>query len=223
MQQSNQQQNTPALLKAIELMLASPVSIRQMVQQTKEKYQRRHNKEFDEEALKNKVADRLISSYSTKAGISGGATALIGIIPGLGTVVEVFGGATADMALCLKYQVEMSMALASLYGHDIEQEADRKRYFIIAGLSTLNMESLKQGGEQAAKLFTKLLQRYLRNASFDTVKILFRKVSITLSKKALQKAIPFGIGAVIGFSSNKTITWVVGQRAKHFFASAPVA
>ena len=47
-------------------------------------------------------------------------------------------------------------------------------------------------------------------------------MSISLSKKALQKAIPLGIGAVIGFSSNKTLTWMVGRKAKTYFASAVV-
>ena len=222
MNQTDHHNSSPALLKALELILASPAVIKQKVKKTKEKFRLR-SKTMNEDALKEKVADKLITSYSTKAGLSGGATALIGVVPGLGTALELFGGATADMALCLKYQVEMSMALADLYGQDIESEADRKRYFIIAGLSTLNMETLKQGSEQAGKLFTKLLERYLREATFDTVRILFRKLSITLSKKMLQKAIPFGIGAVIGFSSNKTLTWLVGRRAKEYFASASMA
>lgn len=216
-------QHQPVLLKAIELILARPAEISKHVQNAKERYQQRFGKKLNEADLRDKLADKLIAAYSTKAGLSGGATGLIGIVPGLGTAVEIFGGATADMALCLKYQVEMSMALASLYGHNIELDSDRKQYFIMAGLSTINMEAVKQGGEQAAKLFSRMLQQYLKEATFDTVRILFRKVTITLSKKALQKAIPFGVGAVIGFSSNKALTWVVGQRVKTHFASASVS
>lgn len=221
MKQTNLHNSSPALLKALELILASPASIKQKVRKIKDGLRLR-DRVGGEEAMKAKVADRLIAAYSNKAGLSGGATALIGVVPGVGTALELFGGTTADMALCLKYQVEMSMALAHLYGQDIESEVDRKRYFIIAGLSTLNTETVRQGTEQAAKLFTKLLDKALREASFETVRVLFRKVSITLSKKMLQKAIPFGIGAVIGFSSNKTLTWLVGRRAKEYFASAAV-
>jgi len=221
MNETHQPNNSPALLKALELILAPPSVIKQKVKKTKERLRLR-NKTVNEDALREKVAAQLIASYSTKAGLSGGATALIGVVPGVGTALELFGGATADMALCLKYQVEMSMALADLYGQDIEGEADRKRYFIIAGLSTINTETVRQGSEQAAKVFTKLLERYLREASFDTVRVLFKKVSIKLSKKILQKAIPFGVGAVIGFSSNKTLTWLVGRRAKEYFASVAI-
>lgn len=223
MQQKEQHSNSPVLLKAIELILATPKEIKRNVLKAKQKARRPRNMMDTESEFNDKVADSLIASYSNKAGFSGGATALIGIVPGIGTAVELVGGATADIALCLKYQVEMCMALACLYGHDIETEADRKKYFIIAGLGALNTETVKQGTEQAARLFTKLVQRSLRNASFDAVQALFKKVSVTLSKKAIQKAIPFGIGAVIGFSSNKTLTWMVGKKAKTFFASAPVA
>lgn len=205
------------------MIVAKPAEISRKVQKAREKHRLPFGFPETESEARDKIADSLIAGYSTKAGLSGGATALIGVVPGVGTVAEIFGGATADMALCLKYQVEMCMALACLYGHDIESEADRKKYFIIAGLGTLNTESFKQGSEQAAKLFEKLVQRYLRDATFDTVRKLFRKVSISLSKKAFQKAIPLGIGAVIGFSSNKTLTWMVGRKAKTFFASAPIS
>lgn len=217
----NPEQQAPVLLKAIELILAKPAEIRKTVRTTKERFSKRHGKDLSEADLKDKLADRLIAFYSTRAGLSGGATAIVGIVPGMGTVVKLFGGTTADIALCLKYQVEMSMALADLYGHDIETEADRKRFYIIAGLSTINMEAVKQGSDQAANIFSRMVQRYLQQATAETIRILFRKVSITLSKKALQKAIPFGIGAVIGFSSNKALTWMVGQRVKTYFATGP--
>jgi uncharacterized protein (DUF697 family) len=214
------QKGKPALLKAIELILAHPSDIKRKVQRLKAKYLQRYSNTVNEPAINDWMADKLISTYSTKAGISGGATAFIGIIPGMGTAIEIFGGATADIALCMKFQIEMTMALADLYGQDIESEEGKRRHFIIAGLGTINMEAVKQGGEQAAKLFTRIVQRYVQESSFEAVRIIFRKVTITLSKRALQKAIPFGIGAIIGFTSNKTFTWVVGQRAKEFFASS---
>jgi hypothetical protein len=209
----------PAILKAIKLILANPASIKRKVLSLKEKYMQCAANDLHEHANRDRIADKLISIYSTKAGLSGGATALIGVVPGLGTAIKIFGGATTDLALMLKFQIELTMALADLYGQDIESEEDKKKYFIIAGLSTINLEAVKQGGDQASRLFTKVVKRYLQEATFDSVRILFNKVSITLSKKTLQKAIPLGIGALIGFSSNKTLTWMVGQRVKAFFAS----
>jgi uncharacterized protein (DUF697 family) len=222
MNDTRHSKDRPALLQAIELILANPMDIKRKVQRLKEKCYRRYGNTGHERVLNDRIADRLIGTYSTRAGLCGGATAFIGIIPGMGSAIEVFGGATADIALCMKFQIEMTMAIADLYGQDIESEAGKRLHFIIAGLGTINMEAVKQGGEQVAKVFTRMVQRYMQEASFDTVAILFRKVTITISKKALQKAIPFGIGAIIGFSSNKTVTWVVGQRAKDFFSSAAI-
>ena len=57
------------------------------MKKTKEKLRLRNDRPEDEEALKEKVADKLIASYSTKAGLSGGATALLGVVPGLVTAL----------------------------------------------------------------------------------------------------------------------------------------
>ena len=46
-----------------------------------------------------KVAKKIISNYSYLTAFIGGASALTGVIPGLGTVIASFGGATADAAL----------------------------------------------------------------------------------------------------------------------------
>jgi hypothetical protein len=216
---SKQDRNKPALLKAVELIVAKPSEIKQTIQKLEEKYHRRPGYQHNKETLNDWMANRVISSYSTKAGLSGGATAFIGIVPGVGTAIKVFGSTTADIALCMKYQIEMTMALAHLYGHDIETEAGKKRQFIVAGLGAINMEAIKQGEEKAAKAFTILVQRYLQDVTFGAINMIFKKASFSLSKKALQKAIPFGIGAAISFSSNKVLTKVVGQKAKLYFAS----
>ena len=52
------------------------------------------------------------------------------------------------------------------------------------------------------------------------MKEIFKKVGITFTRKAAEKAIPFGIGVVISFSANKGLTWYVGSKARDFFSSA---
>lgn len=218
-QNPNTPKANPTLLKAINLMLAGPKEIKEKVENLHKKYNQRYRNTVHPPEFNDWVTNHLILSYSTKAGISGGATSIVGIVPGAGTAIKIFGGTTADIALCMKYQIEMTMALAHHYGHDIESEIGRNRHFIIAGLSTIKMEVIKESSAQAAHFFSILANRYLRQATFDVVRVIFKKVSITLSKRALQKAIPFGIGAAISFMSNKLLTKAVGQRANAFFAS----
>lgn len=211
--------NKPILLKAIELVLADPVDIRNEALQLRDKYSFRYGAERTEEEIKSYTADKIISNYSYFTAFVGGATALTGVIPGLGTVLSAFGGATADAALSMKYQIEMTMAIATVYGHDITIEEEKRVCLLIAGLGAIN-EASKAGGKELGKSASvKMLQKYLQGATLTTVKEIFKKVGITFTRKAAEKAIPFGIGVVIGFSANKGLAWYVGGKAKDFFST----
>jgi hypothetical protein len=211
------EQDKPTLLKAIELVLANPKNIKQESLSLLEKIQSTYPGKSKKD-VKEIAAEKIISNYSYYSAFSGGATALTGIIPGLGTAVAVFGGATADAALSMKYQIEMTMALATVYGHDILLEEEQRICFIVAGLGAVN-EAVKEGGKSVgSKAFVKLVQENLKGATLLAVKEIFKKVGITFSRKALEKAIPFGIGVVIGFTANKGLTWYVGTKAQDFFS-----
>ncbi|WP_204304959.1 hypothetical protein, partial [Stenotrophomonas maltophilia] len=49
------------------------------------------------------------------------------------------------------------------------------------------------------------------------LKELFKKIGITFTRKALEKAIPFGIGVVIGSGANYALTKYVGNTARSWF------
>lgn len=219
MSNSNNDNDKPVLLKAIELVLADPKDIHREAQALLVKFQEAHRSKSETE-VRDLVAKKIISNYSYFAAFAGGATALTGVVPGLGTAIAAFGGATADAALSMKYQIEMTMALASIYGHNILLEEEKRICLIVAGLGAIN-ETAKEGGKAVgSKAFIKMTQQYLRGATLQAVREIFRKVGITFTRKAVEKAIPFGIGVVIGFSANKGLTWYVGSKARDFFASA---
>jgi len=215
MEQNNDRK--PNLLKAIELVLAEPAEIKKEALAIKEKYYNKYADSKTDTEIDGKIIDKIISNYSYFTAFVGGATALTGVIPGLGTAIATFGGATADAALSMKYQIEMTMAIATICGHNIEIEEEKRICLIIAGLGTIN-EAAKQGGKQVgAKAFKKMAQQYLKGATLQAVKEIFKKVGITFTRKAVEKAIPFGIGAVIGFSANKGLTYYVGTKVKDFY------
>ncbi len=221
MSKQNEQSNgndKPVLLQAIELVLANPAEIRKESLNLQKKYQQRFSDSKSDDEIIAMVADKIVSNYSYCAAFVGGATALTGIIPGLGTVIATFGGATADAALSMKYQIEMTMAIASVYGHNIENEEEKRLCLIVAGLGAIN-KAAKEGGKQiGTKAFVKMTQQYLKGTTLQAVKEIFKKVGITFTRKAAEKAIPFGVGVIIGFSANKGLTWYVGSKAKDFFA-----
>lgn len=217
----NNHEEKPMLLKAIELILANPVDIKNETLALKDRYNRRYANERDQSKIDCIIIDKIISNYSYYTAFVGGATALTSIIPGIGTVVSMFGGATADAALSMKYQIEMTMAIATVCGHDIEIEDEKKICLIVAGLGTIN-EAAKAGGKQAGtKAFQKMVQQYLKGATLQAVKEIFKKVGITFTRKAVEKSIPFGVGVIIGFSANKGLTYYVGTKVKDFYLIEP--
>ena len=207
----------PILLKAIETILADPAEIKRATIDLKEKFRKEYSDEPEEE-IKSLTADKIISNYSFYTAFVGGGAALPGVIPGLGQAVAVGGGAAADVALTMKFQIEMTMAIATVYDHNIEIEEERRLCLIIAGLGAIN-EAVKKGGKQVGtKAFIKMTQQYLKGSTLVAVKQVFRRVGVTFARKALEKAIPFGVGVIIGFSANKGLTWYVGKKAKDFFS-----
>jgi hypothetical protein len=205
------------LLNAVEFVLAKPEDIKRQTDAILNKYRKRYRSERDEEDVKEMVANKVIKNYSYMTAFSGGVTALAGVIPGLGTLASVTGGAAADIALCMKFQVEMVMALAHVYEHDILAEEERRLCFIIAGLGAINQATQKGAKEVGSKAFTKMVQQYLKGSSLAAVKEIFKRVGVTFTRKGLEKAVPFGVGAVIGFTVNKTLTWFIGIRARDYF------
>ena len=110
------------------------------------------------------------------------------------------------------------MALATVYGHDIEIEEEKRICLIIAGLGAANKAAKKGGEKLGTKAFARMLREKLKGATLVAVKAAFRKVGITFTRKTVEKAIPFGVGAVIGFGANKALTKYVGKKAKDFFS-----
>lgn len=211
-----QETDKPAILKAIEMIVAKPEDVREEAQALLAKFGKKHPTKSEDE-IAGLAADKVIANYSYFAAFAGGATALSGVIPGIGTAVAVGGGATADVVASMKFQVEMTMALATVYGHDIRNEEMKRICYIVAGLGAMS-EAAKEGTKAVgSKAFINLVEQYLKGATLQAVKEVFKKVGIEFTKKALVKAIPFGVGVVIGFSANKGLTWYVGSKARDFF------
>lgn len=208
----------PKLLQAVELILAKPDNIKHESLQLMEKFRKSHPDKQESE-IRHIASEKIISNYSYYAAFTGGTTALTGVIPGIGTAVAIGGGASADAVACMKFQIEMTMALATVYGHDILIEEEKRICYIIAGLGAISNAAKDGGKSVGSKAFVKLVQENLKGATLQAIKEIFKKLGITFTRKALEKAIPFGVGVVIGFSANKGITLYVGKKARDFLTS----
>ena len=201
------------VLDALNLLLADPVEIRMNALETRRRFAEAYRRPEDDAMVRKLAAERVVAQRSNRAAFVGAASALVGIVPGLGTVLAVIGGATADAALSMKYQIEMVMEIATIYDHDIREEEARYVCLVVAGLGATS-EAAKVGAKHlAARAAVNMTRAVLKGATLQAVKTLLRRVGISFTRKALEKAIPFGIGVLIGATVNKLLTRHVGRRA----------
>ena len=138
--------------------------------------------------------------------------------PGMGTLLATLGGASADMALSMKWQAEMVMALAALQGHDLHDAQVRERCVMLAGLGVIagTGKAGRAGGRlgpMSQQAFVDFAQQRLQNFSAAALRQLFRRLGTTTGRRSLEKLAPFGVGLVWGSSFNKMTTVLVGERA----------
>jgi hypothetical protein len=207
-----------ASLRALNRLFATPQDIHTEVLRLKESYQQQYGRTKTVAEINELAADRIIALYAYSAAVVGGATALSGALPGPGTVLAL-GGAFVDIELCKELQAKMIRALALVYGHRYGTES-RKR---LRGFLTELCLRSQVRKEQATRLRTNammyLTRQYLKGPVLHTVTDVCRSIGIPFSKRAFQKAVPFGVGLVTGFQANSLTTRWIGHNAKAFFAS----
>ncbi|MGF6348133.1 hypothetical protein [Variovorax sp. W2I14] len=201
-----------SIMKMVQAIAMSPDDARAVV----EKYKKQVKKAkpgLSEAEVGEIVCSKLISHYSKLAGTVGGATALAGVVPGVGTAVSLVGGTLADISACIKFQVDMCLCLALAVNGEITNEDAKNMSFIIALWGALEQSGSKGATALASKAGVKMLNKYLKGPALATIKELFKKIGIEFTKKGAAKAIPFGVGVVIGAGANYALTRYVGKNA----------
>jgi uncharacterized protein (DUF697 family) len=205
------------LLRAIQAVAISKRDADALVRKY-EAAARKSDPTIDEAKLRQAVGKKIVSRYARLAATAGGVTSLAGVVPGVGTVAALTAGGLADATVSMKLQVDMTMCLASAYGWDLDDEDAKHLTLLIAASGALE----KVGGDAAVRVASKagvtMIRQYLRGSALVAVKELFKRVGITFTRAALQKAIPFGVGVAISSTVNYGLTRFVGAAALSWFA-----
>ena len=213
---SSDEERGGGLLKAVKSVIIKPEDAKALVEAQRKRFNERYSKD-DESKIQERIARAIVARYAKLAAIVGGGSALTGIVPGLGTVIAVTGGATADAIICMKLQVDMCYCLAEAFGYDITREDSRHLAFLIACGGTLEKAGVGAGVKIATKAGVKMLRQYLKGAALQAVREFFKRIGFRFARKAAEKALPFGIGVVISSSANYGLTRYVGRQAKKWF------
>ena len=204
------------LLNTVKAVAISPEDARAVVRRLRDQSERR-NPSDTPDRHQERVADHVVSRYCRYAATSGGVTALAGVIPGIGTAIAMVGGGAADVVVSMKLQVDMCMCLAEAFGHDVREPDAQHLAFLIAAGGALEKAGVEGGVKVASKAGVSMLRQYLKGAALQVIKELFKRIGITFTRKALEKALPFGIGVVFGVGGNYAMTKFVGGQAKKWF------
>lgn len=205
-----------ALMKIVETIAISPEDARVVVNQYRDQV-RAAQPSASSDHVQKIVTDKIIQRYSKLAATSGGATSLAGVFPGVGTAISAIGGSMADISLCLKLQIDMTMCLAIAINDGLSNEDAKHMSFYVALSGSLEKLVSDATTKTASKAAVKIADGLLKNATLKVIKELFAKIGIVFTKKAALKAIPFGIGVVVGASVNYTISRYVGAVARDTF------
>jgi hypothetical protein len=214
-------QDKPLLLRAVEAIVAGPSTIKTVVREAEEKVstgKKTRDLSGDDRTLS--VANEIIERYARTCGRVGSLTAASSIIPGIGTVVALVGATAADLAISMKYQIEMVMALAHLYGRDISTEEEQRLCYAVAGLGVATQAGLLSFKRFSIKSLSEVARRMLKTRAKRWLINLFKMIGLRFTQRGLLRAIPFGVGVVLGYTSNKKLTRYVGRRARDYFIEA---
>jgi hypothetical protein len=208
------------LLKVVEAAAMSPKDVKRQVGNWRRRAGKRADGETEaqfEARVAEKVAAMAVSRYAKLCSFSGGLSGLTAVVPGVGTIISMTAGGLADTAVCMKLQVDMCMCITEAFGWDLSNEDARHLAFLIAAGGTLEHAGTPVAARVASKAGVKMLQMYLKGAALQTLKELFKKIGIVLTRKALEKALPFGIGTVVGAAANYALAKYVGGQAIEWF------
>ena len=168
--------------------------------------------------LQRKAAQTIVRGHALRSGVAGGGTGLIGAVPGVGTIAAISAGVTADVILQMKVNVDMCYALVYVFKPDMDPEEAFSLAVTLASYGTLEKQGARKFGGAATRLASRagvrVLRQQLRGGALMATKQAFKRVGIVFTRKAVEKAIPFGVGAVISSGVNAGLTTYVGHEAR---------
>ncbi|EQB8437098.1 hypothetical protein [Pseudomonas aeruginosa] len=200
------------LLKAVELIAITPADARAQVESYRQQIVK-NNPDLEEKEIIAKINEKIIDRYSSLAAVSGGTTSLAGIIPGIGTALSIVGGGMADVTICMKLQIDMAMSLVIANKGKMTNEDAKHLSFFIAVAGGIEQLATSVGAASAKKAAERAVAMYLKGVTLQVIKEMFKKFGIIFTQKAAQKAIPFGVGVIIGAGVNYALTKWVGSFA----------
>ena len=193
------------VIAVLEKILASNDSIKALCEKNKKIAQHLAK----EDKVEKRTAQLIIMHYSNLCAAGGGASAIPGLIPGIGLIYTLLGTTALNSFLLLKFELEMSLALSHLAGFDIEDPRERKIAFLLACTALEDAYDEENEPSIGTVLDLAINEYSTRELSKTLVKAVARVMMMFLAKR-WTRLFPF-VGIGIEASVNKVLSAHLGR------------
>lgn len=208
------------LLKAVERIVASPEEIECQAEAIVQEARKKLPQDAAGAQIRELAEQKIIARYANRAAMAGGASSLPALLPGLGTMAAFVGGGLVDMTMCLKYEIEMALALSSLHGFDIRDPRERQLAYLLAASHTYESTPGSVPIADFLKIELDAIWHYTPRQLGKLVTALFVKLAIAYSGKGFVRAVPL-VGLIASGGINKALTHRLGKSVIKAFERRP--
>ena len=208
----------PAPLQNVVRGLAHAVSSREpAIVGTVDKLRARHP-----HFTNDQLALELIRSTRRRVAATGALSGATAIAPGLGTIIAV-GTITSQALYALEQEVELVLAIAMIYGHELAGSDERLlEALVVVGITSgavkLREDVLVTGGERlAVAAFRRLPATLLAHGGSRILTRILSRVAGTGAAKAAARLVPIGVGVAAGASFDWLAVTGLGRAAMKYY------
>ena len=164
--------------------------------------------ELEEKELRQKLAEKMIASYTELAATSGDLLNMTNIIPG-----AFFASIPAGITLFVKFPSELVMSLATIYDLDITDD-EIKDLCLILYISGALQEEKAVITPENIETYLKTVNEHLNHEDKkESIKIAFSQFGKVLTRKGIVNL----TGASSEFSINKAFATFLGKQVNNYF------
>jgi hypothetical protein len=168
------------------------------------------------------LAKRLIRSTRRRVAATGAISGAVSIAPGLGTVLAV-GTLTSQALYALEQEIELVLAIAIIYGHELGSSDDRVlEALVVVGITSgavkLREDVLVAGGERIGLAAVRRLPAVLiTHGSGRIISRILARFASTGAAKVAARVVPLGVGVAVGAGFDWLAVTGLGHAAMKYY------
>jgi hypothetical protein len=170
----------------------------------------------------DQLALRLIRSTRKRVAATGAASGAVSIAPGLGTLMAV-GTLTGQAFYALEQEMELVLAIANIYGHELGSSDERVvEALVVVGITSgavkLREDVLVAGGERVAvAAFRRLPAMLLTHGGGRILSRILGRFAGTGAAKVAARVVPLGVGVLAGAGFDWIAVTGLGHAAMKYY------